>query len=117
MALVACGGDSESEAQTPTRDSGSAQPESGQPRVMEIQTSGIRFDPSTIALKAGESVQFKFTSNGTYTFTIPELGIDHSLSRGETVTTSPVTSQSSGTIRFLCRFHQSGGMEGELDIS
>ena len=56
MALAACGGDSEPEAQAPTRSSGWVPPELGQPRGIDVQTSGIRFDPFTIAVKAGESV-------------------------------------------------------------
>ena len=87
------------------------------PRIIEIRTVGLTFVPATIVLKAGEPVQFKLIAGGTHTFTIPDLGIDQTLTPGVTVTTHVVTPQPGGTIAFFCLFHRGSGMTGKLNVS
>ena len=111
LILTACGGGDDS---TPVPGGGTG---AGQARIIEIRTVGLTFVPSTIVLKAGEPVQFKLIAGGTHTFTIPDLGIDQTLTPGLTVTTRVVTPQEGGTIAFFCLFHQGSGMTGKLNVS
>ena len=118
LILTACGGDDDSIpptaklTQVAAGDTGAVEP-----RIIEIRTVGLTFEPSTIVLKAGEPVQFKLIAGGTHTFTIPDLGIDQTLTPGLTVTTRVVTPQEGGTIAFFCLFHQGSGMTGKLNVS
>jgi plastocyanin len=127
--LVGCGRSDEGERQsTPAT---SSRPETSPPpssttesqtdaRLIEVDLSVFKFTPKTIALKAGEPVQFRVTSKDTlHTFTVKDLGIDVALNPGESKVSEVFTPQETGTFQITCRIHavSAYGMEGFLEIT
>ena len=90
------------------------------PAELTVAASDFKFDPVTINLKAGEPVQATITNAGAleHTFTIPDLGVDVSMTAGQTVTID-FTPAESGTFELLCTVlgHKEAGMVGTVVVA
>ncbi len=85
-------------------------------REIAIAASNYKFEPATITVTAGETVRFVITGSGAlHTFTIDELGIDISVTAGQTVT-KEYTITETGTFELYCRPHRGLGMVGTVNV-
>jgi len=75
------------------------------------------FSPNTLNGSAGQKLNLTITNLGaaTHTFTISSEGVDVLLAPG-TSQTVEVTFPKSGSTQFVCRFHESMGMVGQLQV-
>ncbi len=82
-----------------------------------IDTYDTFFSPNTLTGSAGQKLQLTIANKGaaTHTFTIASENIDVLLAPG-TSQTVQVTFPKSSSTQFVCRFHQSMGMVGELQV-
>jgi len=82
-----------------------------------ISTYDNFFSPNTLNGSTGQKLQLTITNLGaaTHTFTIASEGIDVLLAPG-TSQTVEVTFPKSGSTQFVCRFHESMGMVGQLQV-
>ena len=74
-----------------------------EPRKVEVVARKFAFEPSTIEVKAGESVEITFSSADTkHGFTCKELGLEKVVfAKGEPATVK-FTAQKPGTYEFKC---------------
>ena len=84
----------------------------------DIEADDFTFAPATLVGTAGQTITLTVTNNGSasHTFTIDDQNVDEELEGGDSVEVS-VTFPDSGSVRFYCRFHGGGGMEGELTVA
>jgi plastocyanin len=82
-----------------------------------IDTYDSFFSPNTLNGSAGQKLNLTITNLGaaTHTFTISSEGVDVLLAPG-TSQTVEVTFPKSGSTQFVCRFHESMGMVGQLQV-
>jgi len=82
-----------------------------------IDTYDNFFSPNTLNGSAGQKLNLTITNLGaaTHTFTISSEGVDVLLAPG-TSQTVEVTFPKSGSTQFVCRFHESMGMVGQLQV-
>lgn len=82
-----------------------------------IDTYDNFFSPNTLTGSAGQKLELTIANKGaaTHTFTISSEGIDVLLAPG-TSQTVEVTFPKSGSTQFVCRFHESMGMVGQLQV-
>jgi plastocyanin len=124
--LVACGGSSSGGTTggegSPTTGGGTtgapgAVDVSGMTSV-QIRTEGFSFVPAELRASPGQTLTIEVENAGgvSHTFTIEDLGIDEELSPGESVQVE-VTLPDSGSVPFICRFHERSGMVGEITVS
>lgn len=75
------------------------------------------FSPNTLTGSAGQKLNLTIDNLGaaTHTFTISNEGIDVLLTPGTSQTVT-VTFPKSGSTQFVCRFHESMGMVGQLQV-
>ena len=75
------------------------------------------FSPNVLMGSAGQKLNLTITNKGaaTHTFTITSEHIDVLLGPG-TSQTVEVTFPKSGSTQFVCRFHETMGMTGELQV-
>ena len=80
-----------------------------------IDTYDNFFSPNTLTGSAGQKLELTIANKGaaTHTFTIASEDIDVLLAPG-TSQTVEVTFPKSGSTQFVCRFHESMGMVGQL---
>jgi plastocyanin len=90
----------------------------GEDPVVEIRAGDGSFEPSTVTVEARSTVSVTFENEGTsdHSFTIEELGIDEVVEPNGTVTVEVPVPAEEGTLAFVCRFHQDGGMTGTFEI-
>lgn len=117
LALAACGGDDDAAA--PPADDGAVAQDGF---VSVVGTDGLRFEPDTISVPAGEfTVELVNEPILDHTFTIEFAGGDDievvAARPGETGT-GTVTLEP-GTYTFYCSVpgHREGGMEGTLTVT
>ena len=131
MVFAACGGDGGESSPpatavptaepTPTVSTVSAQPPAGGPIVkVQNQDQGgsgkYQFVPSDYSFKLGDTVTFEMTAETEFhTFTADDLGIDESVSAGETVTFTH-TFDTAGTFSLICIPHEAFGMTGTITV-
>lgn len=110
LALLAAGCGSEPDT-APTGNSGGGPAEGS----IVVIAADFSFDPTTISVDQGESIEISFENSGErdHTFTSEELGIDIQAASGETVTATLEAPQEDATIEFLCTIHP-GQMQGEV---
>jgi len=124
--LVACGGSSSGGATggegSPTTEGGTtgapgAVDVSGMTSV-QIRAEGFSFVPAELLASPGQTLTIEVENGGggSHTFTIEDLGIDEELSPGDRVQVE-VTLPDSGSLPFICRFHERSGMVGEIVVS
>ena len=82
-----------------------------------IDTYDNFFSPNTLTGSAGQKLNLTISNLGaaTHTFTITSENIDVLLAPG-TSQTVHVKFPKSGSTQFVCRFHESMGMVGELQV-
>ncbi len=86
-------------------------------RVIEVEGYGRTFEPDTIDVEVGETVEFVFTNTGgTHDFVIPELDVGTEvIGEGETDSFT-YTFDEEGNFEFICSVgnHAEEGMVGEI---
>jgi plastocyanin len=87
-------------------------------KAFTIDQEDFFFSPSVLMGSAGQQLTLTIDNQGaaTHTFTIASEHIDVTLAPG-TQQTVNVTFPKSGSTEFLCRFHESMGMTGELQVA
>jgi plastocyanin len=82
-----------------------------------IDTYDNFFSPNVLMGSAGQKVSLTIDNKGTaaHTFTIAKEDVDVTLMPG-TSQTVKVTFPKSGSTQFVCRFHETMGMTGELQV-
>src|SRR3954451_3173731 len=82
-----------------------------------IDTYDNFFSPDTLTGSAGQKLSLTIDNKGTaaHTFTIASENIDVTLMPG-TSQTVKVSFPKSGSTQFVCRFHESMGMVGQLQV-
>ena len=87
-------------------------------KTFTIDQEDFFFSPNVLTGSAGQQLTLTIDNQGaaTHTFTIASEHIDVTLAPG-TQQTVKVTFPNSGSTEFLCRFHASMGMTGELQVA
>jgi plastocyanin len=82
-----------------------------------IDTYDDFFSPDTLIGSANQKLTLTIDNKGTaaHTFTIESENIDVTLTPG-TSQTVKITFPKSGSTQFVCRFHESMGMVGQLQV-
>jgi plastocyanin len=85
--------------------------------TITIDTYDNFFSPDTLTGSAGQKLSLTIDNKGTaaHTFTIASENIDVTLMPG-TSQTVKVSFPKSGSTQFVCRFHESMGMVGQLQV-
>jgi plastocyanin len=83
----------------------------------EIEVDSFYFSPTVLTGAAGTKVTLKLgnESSTLHNFSLPDQNIDMDVPANSDVTVS-VTLPASGTAVFFCKYHQSNGMVGALQI-
>lgn len=81
-----------------------------------VEAKDNEFGPKSITVKAGEvTFHVKDTGVAPHTFTIKDLHVDQALNPGKSadvkITLKP------GTYKFVCLYHESIGMVGDLTVT
>lgn len=88
-------------------------------RTIDVTTDNWLFSPAAIVAKQGEKVQLRLRGlNGTHGFAVPELGINQSVTAGQTVTVSLPTDRA-GTFSLFCSIPCGAGhrdMKGSIVV-
>ncbi len=86
-------------------------------KTFTIDQEDFFFSPNVLTGSADQQLTLTIDNQGaaTHTFTIASEHIDVTLAPG-TQQTVKVTFPNSGSTDFLCRFHESMGMTGELQV-
>jgi plastocyanin len=82
-----------------------------------IDTYDDFFSPNTLMGSAGQKLSLTIDNKGSaaHTFTIESENVDVTLMPGTSQTVT-VTFPKSGSTQFVCRFHESMGMVGQLQV-
>jgi plastocyanin len=111
VALTGCGGKSSGSS-----GSGSNAASAG----TSLSAFDFRFQPTTLPVKAGQSVTFQFKNEGKveHNFSLSEASVDKDLEPGKTVTVTFTAPSSAGTYQFFCKYHKaSSNMVGTLAVT
>ncbi len=83
---------------------------------VEIELYDNYFEPTVLKGTPGLKVTIELKNEGetAHTFTISEQSVDQQVEPGGEAEVE-VTFPKSGTLTFVCRFHKSSGMVGELE--
>jgi plastocyanin len=108
LLVAACGGDDESEP--------AAGGDGGGATALALEDNA--FSPRTIEGEPGATITLALENTGKaeHTFTIEDQDIDEELEPGGTAQVD-VEVPSSGSVEFICRYHEAGGMTGTLQPS
>jgi plastocyanin len=85
---------------------------------VELEQDNFYFEPTVLKGTPGEKLTIELSNEGSalHNFSIPDQSIDQDVqpdAKGEV----PVTFPDSGTLVFFCKYHQSQGMVGALEVS
>jgi plastocyanin len=129
LGLAGCGGGgggggNESEEATTTNIAGTEAESHGTKDVsdesgkVEIELYDNYFEPTILKGKPGQKVELELKNEGkvAHTFTLSEQRVDKEIQPGDETETE-VTFPQSGELKFVCKFHQAGGMIGALETS
>ncbi|HEU0131094.1 MAG TPA: cupredoxin domain-containing protein [Mycobacteriales bacterium] len=84
----------------------------------ELVAKDNEFDPKTLTVAAGDvTISMKNTGQAPHTFTNADLKVDVNADAGKTVEVKLTGLKSGQTIKFICKYHESLGMTGELKVS
>lgn len=116
---VACGGEEEGTIQIggqSANDHGTEEV-SGESSV-EFELDDFYFEPTVMQGEAGQSLTLEAFNEGdeAHTFTSDELGVDQELAPGDEMSID-ITFPDSGQVVFICRFHDSQGMRGAIEVA
>jgi len=109
LALSACGG------------GGSGSNPSGQgPQQVTLKAEDIKWDPTTITVKANQPVVITIQNTGTlkHNFTLQDFGVNQDVDPGKTETVT-FTPNKTGSFQFFCNIpgHKEAGMVGTLTVN
>ncbi|MCA1840461.1 MAG: cupredoxin domain-containing protein [Actinomycetota bacterium] len=80
-----------------------------------VETQDNKFSPVTLTIAPGDSVTFKNTGNSPHTATAKDGSFDTAnLNPGESRT---LTIKGSGSIAYVCKYHETLGMRGTIEVS
>ena len=84
---------------------------------VEIELYDNYFEPTVLEGKPGQKVELELKNEGkaAHTFTISDQMVDKEVQPGDETETE-VTFPQSGQLEFVCKFHQSSGMIGALQV-
>ena len=127
FAVAACGGsngdESGEEAGSTTIAGKSAELHgtkdvSGETGKVDVELDDDYFEPTILKGEPGQTVTLELMSEGDnpHTLTISGQGIDQEVQPGDEAEVD-VTFPESGQLAFVCRFHESNGMVGALEVS
>jgi plastocyanin len=87
-------------------------------KSLDVEADDFYFSPNTIQGNAGQKLTIKVENEGqaTHTFTIESQNVDVEVEPGNEAEVN-VTFPQSGSVEFICRFHASQGMTGELEVA
>jgi plastocyanin len=90
---------------------------SGESGKVEIELYDNYFEPTVLKGKPGQKVELELKNEGkaAHTFTISDQMVDKEVQPGDETETE-VTFPQSGQLEFVCKFHQSSGMIGALQV-
>jgi plastocyanin len=89
--------------------------EAGAPLTVDAKDNA--FAPKTIAAKAGDiTITVKNTGAAPHTFTSAELNADQAIDPGKE-TSITLTGVKAGTYKFVCKYHETLGMTGEITVT
>jgi plastocyanin len=85
---------------------------------VELEQDNFYFEPTVLKGTPGEKLTIELSNEGSalHNFSIPDQSIDQDVqpdAKGEVLVTFP----DSGTLVFFCKYHQSQGMVGALEVS
>jgi plastocyanin len=85
---------------------------------VEIELYDDYFEPTILKGTPGEKVTLELKNEGDnpHTLTISDQGVDQEVQPGDEAEVD-VTFPKSGELAFVCRFHESKGMVGALEVS
>jgi plastocyanin len=91
---------------------------SGETGKVEIEMDDDYFEPTILKGEPGQTVtlELKNEGNNPHTLTISDQGIDQEVQPADEAEVD-VTFPESGQLVFVCRFHESNGMVGALEVS
>ena len=83
--------------------------------TLELEADDFYFAPTFVKGEPGGTITVQVTNEGDapHTFTIDDQEIDEEVQAGESAE-AEVTVPEDGAIRFYCRFHTAGGMQGAV---
>jgi plastocyanin len=110
MLTAACGSDP---GTTPPDDSEGGPAEGS----IVVTAADFSFDPSTVSVDAGESIEITLENSGErdHTFTSNELGIDIRAASGESASATLDAPEEDATFEFFCAIHPAQ-MQGEVIV-
>jgi plastocyanin len=85
---------------------------------VELEQDNFYFEPTILKGSPGQELTIELSNEGSalHNFSIPDQSIDQDVqpdTKGEATVTLP----DSGTLVFFCKYHQSRGMVGALEVS
>jgi plastocyanin len=91
---------------------------SGETGKVEVEMYDNYFEPTVLKGKPGQMVTLELKNSGkvAHTFTLSEQSVDKEIQPGDEGEVD-VTFPKSGGLKFVCKFHKSGGMIGALVTS
>jgi plastocyanin len=91
---------------------------SGETGKVEIEMYDEFFEPTILKGSPGQMVTLELKNEGdeAHTLTISDQGVDMEVQPGDEAE-ADVTFPKSGQLAFVCRFHESNGMVGALEVS
>ena len=127
LAVAACGGSSGDESGEEggsttiagmTAELHGTKDVSGETGKVEIELDDDYFEPTILKGNPGQVVtlELKNEGNNPHTLTISDQGVDQEVQPGDEAEVD-VTFPKSGELAFVCRFHESNGMVGALEVS
>ena len=127
LAVAACGGsngDESSEEGGSTTIAGMSaelhgtKDVSGETGKVEVELDDDYFEPTILEGEPGQTVTLELMNEGNsaHTLTISDQGVDQEVQPGDEAEVD-VTFPESGQLAFVCKFHESNGMVGALEVS
>ena len=117
LVLAGCGGDEGGSG------SGTSSGEEKQVNVagktsIEMEMDDDYFEPSALVGKPGQELTIELTNKGSkeHNFSISGTDVDVDVAPGKAATVR-VSFPASGTVEFVCEYHEAAGMTGELQTS
>ena len=106
---------------TPTAPASRVPSEEPAQRVVVSAPGGLRFEPASLAIRAGEITEFEFVNRDSeeHTFVVSELAVVMLAGADQTVRTSvSIDRKNRGSFTFFCSItgHRDAGMEGTIEV-
>jgi plastocyanin len=85
---------------------------------VEVEQDNFYFNPTILKGTAGQKVTLDLSNEGSalHNFSITDQGIDQDVQSGKKAEVT-VSFPQSGTLVFFCKYHQTLGMVGALEVS